>query len=95
MTSIVNHKRVRKNISLKEEDLKKIDTYVKMHNETFSNFLCQAALKEIQREEELSLSEYLRKNCSKLDKKEQKEIEDLDINFDDLTGKELRLSDVL
>ncbi|PID48224.1 MAG: hypothetical protein CR967_00940 [Proteobacteria bacterium] len=88
-------KRVRKNISLEKEDYEKINTYVKMHDKTFSGFLCQVALKEIEKEENISLNEYLKKNCKPISKKEQKEIEALNIDFDDLDGEELGLSDVL
>ncbi len=88
-------KRVRKNISLVQEDYERINTYVKMHDKTFSGFLCELALKEIEREEKISLNEYLKKQSKFLSKKEQKEIEDLNIDFDDLDGKEMSLADVL
>ncbi len=95
MTAVSNSKRVRKNISLGQEDYEKINTYVKIHDKTFSNFLCQAALKEIEKEENIGLNEYLQKNCKAISKEEEEEIKALNIDFDDLSGKELSLSDVL
>ncbi len=90
-----NTQRVRKNISLGEEEYKKINTYVKMHDKTFSGFLCELALEKIAQEEQMSLNEYLQKNCEKVSLQEQKEIDALGLDFDDISGKELKLSDVL
>lgn len=42
--------------------------------------------------ENLSLLEYFKINCSYVDEIEQKEIEDLNINFDDVRGKEINVS---
>ncbi len=95
MAAVSNTKRITKNISLGQEEYEKINTYVKMHNKTFSSFLCQVALKEIEKEENTSLNEYLQKNCKAISKKEEEEIKALNIDFDDLSGKELNLSDVL
>ena len=43
----------------------------------------------------MSLLEYINANCAYVDKNEQEEIEALNIDFDDLSGKELNLDELL
>ena len=49
----------------------------------------------IEKSENLSLLEYINANCAYVDKNEQEEIEALNIDFDDLSGKELNLDELL
>lgn len=51
--------------------------------------------KAIVQNENLSLLEYVNANCDYMDRHEQEEIEALNINFDDLSGKELTLDELL
>ena len=53
---------------------------------SFSEFLRDTALKAIAKSEDLSLLEYINKYCEYVDENEQKEIEALNIDFDDLTS---------
>ena len=62
---------------------------------SFSEFLRDSALKAIIKSENLSLLDYINENCSYIDSNEQKEIEALDIDFDNLSGKELTLDELL
>lgn len=39
--------------------------------------------------------DYINANCDYVDEQEQEEIESLNINFDDLSGKELTLDEIL
>lgn len=41
------------------------------------------------------LLDQINANCAYVDKQEQEEIESLNINFDDLSGKELTLDEIL
>ena len=86
---------IRKNITLPVSAYEAINDYAKKSGMSFSEFLRDAALKAIVKNEDLSLLEYINSNCSYMDKQEQKEIEALDINFDDLSGKELTLDELL
>ena len=86
---------VRKNITLPASVYEVINDYAKKCGMSFSEFLRKAAIKEIAKSEDLSLLEYINSNCSYMDKQEQKEIEALGINFDDLSGKELTLDELL
>ena len=62
---------------------------------SFSEFLRDTALKAIAKIENLILLEYINANCAYMDSNEQKEIETLNIDFDDLSGKELTLDELL
>ena len=86
---------IRKNITLPLSAYEVINDYARKNGMSFSEFLRDTALKEIAKREDLSLLEYINSNCSYMDKQEQKEIEALDINFDDLSGKELTLDELL
>lgn len=86
---------VRKNITLPVTAYETINNYAKKCGMSFSEFLRETALKAIIQSENLSLLEYVNANCACLDKKEQKEIEALNIDFEDLSGKEMTLDELL
>lgn len=86
---------VRKNITLPVATYETINNYAKKCGMSFSEFLRDAALKAIVKSENLSLLEYINANCEYMDKHEQEEIESLNIDFDDLRGKELTLDELL
>ena len=48
----------------------------------------------IEKSENLSLLEYINKNCAYVDKNEQEEIEALNIDFDDLTYSDCEQADI-
>lgn len=85
---------LRRNITINEEDCSIIDRYCKKLGKSFSEFLREAALNEINKAEELDLYNYLIKNVPFVSKQEQKEFEKLDIDFEE-KGKELTLDDIL
>ena len=62
---------------------------------SFSEFVRDSALKAIIKSENLSLLDYINENCSYMDSNEQKEIEALNIDFYNLSGKELTLDELL
>lgn len=86
---------VRKNITLPSSTYEVINNFAKKRGVSFSEFLRDTALKEIAKSENLDLLEYINSNCTFVDKQEQKEIEELNIEFDDLNGKELSLDELL
>ena len=86
---------IRKNITLTVAAYETINEYAKKNGMSFSEFLRDAALKTIVKNENLSLLEYINTNCTYMDSSEQKEIEALNINFDNLSGKELTLDELL
>lgn len=88
-------KTVRKNITLPVSTYETINEYAKKCGMSFSEFLRDTALKAIVKSEEMSLLDYINKNCAYMDNQEQEEIESLNIDFNDLTGKELTLDELL
>ena len=86
---------VRKNITLSATAYETINDYAKKCGMSFSEFLRDTALKAIAKSENLSLLEYINVNCTYMDKHEQEEIEALNIDFDNLSGKELSLDELL
>lgn len=88
-------KTVRKNITLPISVYEKINSYARKNNMSFSQFLRDTALKAIATNENLSLLEYANANCAYLDKNEQEEIEKLNIDFENIDGKEITLDELL
>lgn len=86
---------IRKNITLPAATYEMINAYAQKCGMSFSEFLRETALKAIVRNENLSLLNYINANCSFLDGDEQKEIEALNIDFDNMSGKELTLDELL
>ncbi len=86
---------IRKNITLPVTAYETINNYAKKCGMSFSEFLREAALKAIVQSENLSLLEYINANCSYMDRHEQEAIEALNIDFDNLSGKELTLDELL
>ena len=86
---------IRKNITLPVTAYETINDYAKKCGMSFSEFLRDTALNAIAKIEDLSLLEYINANCVYVDKNEQEEIEALNIDFDDLSGKELNLDELL
>lgn len=86
---------IRKNITLPVSVYETINDYAKKCGMSFSEFLRDAALKTITQNEELNLLEYINSNCTYVDNGEQEEIESLNLDFDEFTGKELSLDELL
>lgn len=86
---------IRKNITMPINVYEIINDYAKKTGMSFSEFLRDTALKVIVRKEDLSLLDYINSNCSFVDEKEQEEIEAMNIDFNDLSGRELTLDELL
>lgn len=86
---------IRKNITLPAEAYEAINDFARKCGMSFSEFLRESALAAIVKSENMSLLEYINANCVCVDDFEQKEIEALNIDFDDLSGKELTLDELL
>ncbi len=86
---------IRKNITLPVSAYNIINNYAQKCGVSFSEFLRETALNAIEKSEESSLLEYINANCDYMDSSEQAEIGALNIDFDDLSGKELTLDELL
>ncbi len=86
---------LRKHITLTESDYQVIYDFALKNGFTFSELLRQATLNFIKRSESVDLLEYMNANLSAVSESERKELDALDIDFNDLTGVELKVADVL
>lgn len=93
--SIMSTATVRKNITLPVTTYETINTYAKKCGKSFSEFLRDTALNAVTKSENLDLLEYLNANCAYVDSAEQAEIEALNIDFNDLSGREITLDELL
>ena len=87
---------VRKNITLKEEEVIIFNDYCKKTGQTLSELLRNSALKFIK--EEMDLAEYIKLNCKKMDKEEGEEIAKIIKNIEtdkDDKGVEITLDEIL
>ena len=89
------NKYLRKNITMKTEDVDTINDYVQKTNDTFSNFLVKAALKYINDQDNMELLEFLNNNCEYVSDNEQNYLDSLDVDFTETEGKEISLDDFL
>lgn len=86
---------IRKNITLPITVYETINDYAKKCGMSFSEFLRYTALKAIDKSENSNLLEYINANCAYMNSSEQEGIEALNIDFDNLNGKELTLDELL
>ena len=88
---------IRKNITLLESEYSTIQEYCKKIGVSFSEMMREAALKAIQKSEEISLLEFLNNNCSYVDEDEQIEIGHKlsELNLKDESGVEITLDELL
>ena len=86
---------IRKNITLPVDVYEAINEYAKKSGVSFSEFLRETAMKVISKQEDVSLLAYMQSKTSYIDREEQEEIEDLNIDFDNLEGKEITSDEFL
>ena len=89
---------VRKNITLKEEEVIIFNDYCKKTGQTLSELLRNSALKFIKEVEEMDLAEYIKFNCKEMDKVEGEEIAKIIKNIEtdkDNKGVEITLDEIL
>lgn len=86
---------LRKNITINKKDYETIKNHIKKTGQTFSEFLSFTAIKQIEKQDQMDLLTFLNNNCSYVSKKEQKEIDSMNIDYADIEGKELSLDELL
>jgi hypothetical protein len=87
--------KIRKNILLSPEENDLINNFADRVGLTFSEFIRKTALEKINKEENVDLLNFLIKNCSYVEEKEQNDFEKMNIDFSDLSGKEFLLDELL
>ncbi len=86
---------IRKNISLADSEYQIIYDFARKNGYSFSEILRKATLDYIHREEELDLVNFLNAHLDFVSEEEQREIDALNINFNNLDGEELSIDDFL
>ncbi len=86
---------IRKNISLADSEYQVISDFAKKNGYSFSELLRNATLDYIHKEEELDLVKFLNAHLDFVSEEEQREIDDLNIDFNNLNGEELSIDDFL
>ncbi|PIF04900.1 MAG: hypothetical protein CSA86_00180 [Arcobacter sp.] len=90
-----NTNTIRKSITLKEDEYEIIKEYTKKIGMSFSEFLRKSSLRVIKQEEELSLALFMNKHLEMVCDEEQKEIDNLNIDYSNKNGKEVNINDFL
>lgn len=87
---------IRKNITLTQEQNNMIEKAAKINGVSFSEFLRNSAIKEIKRQNDLDLAEFLKTNCKKASDEEQEEFESIDFDLFDVDDfEELSIDELL
>lgn len=86
---------LRKNITLNDVDFNRINKFAKNNGMSFSEFLRKAAIKYIEMSENIDLLEFMIKNCKPLSEREQKDLNSIDVDYEDTTAKEISLDDFI
>ncbi len=86
---------VRKHITLADNEYQVIYDFALKNGFTFSELLRRSALDFIKKSEDIDLLDYMNANLKAISPEERKELDALDIDFNDLNGVELRVEDVL
>lgn len=86
---------IRKNITIKEDAYNIINEYAKKHGISFSEMLWKSAIQKINNDEEMDLLSFMQENCKYVTEEEQIELEEMNVDFSDCSGKELSLDELL
>ncbi len=86
---------IRKNITISASDYAVIADYVRHNGYSFSQFLRTAAMEKIKKDEDSSLLEFLNKNVDYVSDEEQKDIDDLKLDYSNIEGEEISLDEFL
>lgn len=86
---------IRKNITIKEDAYNIINEYAKKQGISFSEMLWKSAIQKINNDEEMDLLSFMQENCKYVTEEEQIELDEMNVDFSDCSGKELSLDELL
>lgn len=86
---------LRKNITLNKVEYETISLFAKKQGLSFSEFLRKTALAAAEKSEEVDLLDFLINNTEFVGAEEQKEFDEMNIDFNNLEGRELTIDEVL
>lgn len=82
---------ITKSINFTEKDYNLINSHAEKMGISFSEYVKSILLKNISKNEEMTLSEALYNYCDFVSKEEQEEIDSLNIDWDNTDGVELKI----
>ena len=95
----INMNTIRKNITLSDEDYMLIKDFAKKCGLTFSEFLRNSAIEKIDKQENMSLLEFMIKNTEFVSNEEQEDIERWikqdNLDLDTIQGTKVSVDDLL
>lgn len=83
---------VRKTITIFNEDYEFIKKYANSINKSVSEVMRVFTIKQIEEEQNQNLLDFLNNNCTFVSQDEQADFDKMDIDFDDISGTEVKFS---
>ena len=83
---------VRKTITIFNEDYEFIKKYANSINKSVSEVMRVFTIKQIEEEQNQNLLDFLNNNCTFVSQEEQADFDKMDIDFDDISGTEVKFS---
>ena len=83
---------VRKTITIFNEDYEFIKKYANSINKSVSEVMRVFTIKQIEEEQNQNLLDFLNNNCTFVSQEEQADFDKMNIDFDDISGKEVKFS---
>ena len=83
---------VRKTITIFNEDYEFIKKYANSINKSVSEVMRVFTIKQIEEEQSQNLLDFLNNNCTFVSQDEQEDFDKMNIDFDDISGTEVKFS---
>lgn len=83
---------VRKTITIFNEDYEFIKKYANSINKSVSEVMRVFTIKQIEEEQNQNLLDFLNNNCTFVSQEEQADFDKMNIDFDDISGTEVKFS---
>ncbi|EJP26263.1 hypothetical protein HMPREF1142_0848 [Peptostreptococcaceae bacterium AS15] len=83
---------VRKTITIFNEDYEFIKKYANSINKSVSEVMRVFTIKQIEEEQNQNLLDFLNNNCTFVSQEEQSDFDKMNIDFDDISGTEVKFS---
>jgi hypothetical protein len=83
---------VRKTITIFNEDYEFIKKYANSINKSVSEVMRVFTIKQIEEEQNQNLLDFLNNNCTFVSQDEQEDFDKMNIDFDDISGTEVKFS---
>lgn len=86
---------IKKTITIPKQDFEAINSYAKETGYSFSEIVQKATKALIHRSKEMTLAEYLNSYCEAVSDEEQADFDKMQIDFDNIDGREILPNELL